>query len=48
MQAGPKMDSEKAIAYGTSSMRFAMDVLYGVAPLQATAGTSALIFKDNN
>lgn len=53
MQAGPQMDSEKAIQYGTGAMRFAMDVLYGVDSLQrglkgAAAGEGALIFKDSN
>ena len=53
MQAGPQMDSEKDIQFGTGAMRFAMDVLYGVDSLQrgekgAAAGEGALIFKDNN
>lgn len=44
MQAGPKMDSQKAIEFGTNSVRYAMDVLYGVDSLQG----GALILKDNN
>lgn len=53
MQAGPQMDSEKDIQYGTGAMRFAMDVLYGVKAMRlnekgAGATESALIFKDNN
>jgi hypothetical protein len=52
-QAGPQMDSEKDIQYGTGAMRFAMDVLYGLKALRlnekgAGASESALIFKDNN
>lgn len=53
MQAGPQMDSEKDIQYGTGAMRFAMDVLYGCDSLQrgekgVAAGQSALIVKDGN
>lgn len=52
-QVGPQMDSEKDIQYGTGGMRFAMDMLYGVAGMRldekgAGAGLSALAFKDNN
>lgn len=53
MQAGPRLDSQKKIEYGTSSELFAMDVLYGVKAMRlnekgAGVAESALIFKDNN
>ena len=53
IQAGPDMDSEKAVDYGAGAMKHVMDVLYGADSLQrgekgAAAGEGALLFKDNN
>ncbi len=53
MQAGPQLDSQKDIQFGTSGMRFAMDVLYGVDSLQrgekgVDPTEGALMSKDNN
>ena len=53
IQAGPDMDSEKAVDYGAGAMKHVMDILYGGDSLQrgekgAAAGEGALLFKDNN
>jgi hypothetical protein len=53
VQVSPQMDSQKAVQYGSGSMRHVMDVLYGVDALQlglkgAGGAESALIVKDAN
>jgi len=47
-QKAPQMADQGANEYGSGARRVSLDQLFGVKGMQVTAGTSALVVKDNN